>query len=336
MSKEQIIEYFEVNGEKSYLNDYDEVPNIRVANAIEILQKMNNENNAVITYHLSNIKEVIFEGFDVLNLKQGIHLDAPNAEKVSCSSSQIVSLEASNAKEVSCTDNSLLELILPKAKKVDARSNSLLKRIEAPNCEEINLKVHSSCKMQKSDIKVSPTCKITGTDILFYKEDFYAYLDNFKGEKIELPVNYDGTLDAFIFSNRISDSIANSSYNPQTSYQLITNAKYIKVYNLSIAKITAPNCVELNCKKCILSHLELPIAEEVNCSENPLLSLNAPEAIKVDCSNTLLEEISLPLVIDLNCSNCKNLLEVNAPIYEKIDFRGSENLNRKNINKNKY
>lgn len=332
--KEQIIEYFEVKGEKFYLNDYNETSAIRTANAIEVLEKINKENDTIIYY--SNAYEVILKGFDLLKLKQGIQLIAPNAEKVDCSSSQIVSLEASNAKEVLCTDNSLLELILPKAKKVDVRGNPLLKKIEAPNCEEINLKIHSICKMKKSDIKVSPTCKIASTDILFYKDDFYAYLDNFKGEKIELPVNYDGTLDAFIFSNRISDSIVNSSYNPQTSYQLITNAKYIKVYNLSIAKITAPNCVELNCKKCMLSHLELPIAEEVNCSENPLLSLNAPEAIKVDCSNTLLEEISLPLVIDLNCSNCKNLLEVNAPIYEKIDFRGSENLNRKNINKNKY
>lgn len=328
----QIIEYFEVKGEKFYLNDYNETSAIRIANAIEVLEKINKENDTIITYY-SNAYEVIFEGFDSLKLKQGIQLIAPNAEKVNCSSSQIVSLEASNAKEVFCTDNSLLELILPKAKKVDVRSNSLLKKIEAPNCEEINLKIHSICKMQKSDIKVSPTCKIAGTDILFYKDDFYAYMDNFRGEKIVLPVNYDGTLEAVAFHNKISDSIVNSSYNPQISYHLITNAKYINVYNLSISEITAPNCVELNCKKCILSHLESP-AEEVNCSDNPLLILKAPKAVKVNCSNTLLKEINLPLVIDLNCSSCENLVEINAPIYEKIDFRDCESLNRKNINKN--
>ena len=156
-------------------------------------------------------------------------------------------------------------------------------------------------------------------------------MDNFRGEKIVLPVNYDGTLEAVAFHNKISDSIVNSSYNPQISYHLITNAKYINVYNLSISEITAPNCVELNCKKCILSHLESP-AEEVNCSDNPLLILKAPKAVKVNCSNTLLKEINLPLVIDLNCSSCENLVEINAPIYEKIDFRDCESLNRKNIN----
>ena len=71
-------------------------------------------------------------------------------KKLDCSSSPNSILEASNAKEVFCTDNSLLELILPKAKKVDVRSNSSFEKIEAPNCEEINLKyiVFVKCKNQ--------------------------------------------------------------------------------------------------------------------------------------------------------------------------------------------
>ena len=105
-NKEQIIEYFEVKGEKFYLNDYNETSAIRTANAIEVLEKINKENDTIITYY-SNAYEVILEGFDSLKLKQGIQLIAPNAEKVDCSSSQIVSLEASNAKDVCCTDNSL-------------------------------------------------------------------------------------------------------------------------------------------------------------------------------------------------------------------------------------
>lgn len=235
-----------------------------------------------------------------------------NREKVLITDTNIHKLIAPEAIEIDCKDNNIVEIYAPKAEKIDCSYNPL-EKIEAPNCKEINIKIISIGKMkniEKENFILAEDCKITDTEVFFYKDEFFATLKDEKGSRISFPVNADGQLD-----------IKDEKLESLTTYSLETNAKYIYIKNIyEIVKITAPNAITIDCRKTKIKELDLLKAKSILADNTYLENINAPNALFVACKNTFVKTLNLPLAESIDCENCKYLEEVYAPNCTSIDF----------------
>ena len=239
-----------------------------------------------------------------------------NKEIVSVTDAGIHKLIAPEAIEIDCKDNCLNEIEAPKATKIDCSYNPL-EKVTAPNCKEINIKIISFGERKnplKENFVLAEDCKITDTEMYFYKDDFYATLKGEKGNKISFPVGIDGKL-------IVDEKTVPLSLDYSALYVLETNAKYIDVkLIIQIEKINAPNAITINCRGTKITELDLPKAKEIKADFTSLRTINAPNALFVGCSKTFVKTLNLPLAESIDCERCKFLEEVYAPNCTSIDF----------------
>lgn len=241
-----------------------------------------------------------------------------NKEIVSVTDAGIHKLIAPEAIEIDCKDNNIVEIYAPKAEKIDCSYNPL-EKVTAPNCKEINIKIISFRDRKnplKEDFVLAEDCKITDTDIYFYKDEFYAFIKDGEENKISFSVSVgiDGKL-------IVDEKTLSLLLNPSTPYVLETNAKYIDVKNISeIVKITAPNAITIDCRKTKITELDLPKAKDIKADYTPLKTINAPKALFVGCKDTFVKTLNLPLTESIDCESCKYLEEIYAPNCTSIDF----------------
>ena len=237
-----------------------------------------------------------------------------NKEIVSVTDVGIHKLIAPEAIEIDCKDNCLIEIEAPKAEKIDCSYNPL-EKVTAPNCKEINIKITRRMKnIEKENFILAEDCKITETEVHFYKDEFFATLKDEKGNKISFPVDVDGQLD-----------IKDVKLERLATYSLETNAKYIYIKDIyikdiEIVKITAPNAITIDCRWTKVKELDLPKAKDIRADFTSLKTINAPNALFVGCKNTSVKTLNLPLAESIDCEGCKHLEEVYAPNCTSIDF----------------
>lgn len=239
-----------------------------------------------------------------------------NKEIVSVTDVGVHKLIAPEAIEIDCKDNNIVEIYAPKATKIDCSYNPL-EKVTAPNCKEINIKIISFGERKnplKENFVLAEDCKITDTDIYFYKDEFYAFIKDGEENKISFSVGIDGKL---IVDEKTLSLLPNLS----TSYVLETNAKYIDVKNIyEIEKITAPNAITIDCRKTKIKELDFPKAKSISADNTHLKNINAPNALFFGCKNTFVKTLNLPLAESIDCESCKYLEEVYAPNCTSIDF----------------
>lgn len=234
-----------------------------------------------------------------------------NKKIVSVTDAGIHKLIAPEAIEIDCKDNNIVEIYAPKATKIDCSYNPL-EKVTAPNCKEINIKILYGYRKNplKENFVLAEDCKITDTEVYFYKDEFYATLKGEKGNKISFPVRIDGQLD-----------IKEVELESLTTYSLETNAKYIYIKDIyEIIKITAPNAIKIDCRGTKIEELDLPKAKDIRADFTSLGTINAPNALFVGCKNTSVKTLNLPLAESIDCEGCKHLEEVYAPNCTSIDF----------------
>lgn len=290
-----IVEYLEgTNGIRYYLEDFQKDIKKKIENVQRICDVIGSNKDTIISF-FSNNKEILIKGFNIHKLI------------------------APEAIEIDCSDNCLIEIDAPKAKKILCSCNPI-EKINAPNCKEIDIKItglwifykNNENIPQKSNFLLDPDCKITETDMFFYKDDFYAFvISEEDGIKIEVPVYLDGSLE--ISEENIPLSIE--------KIRLETNARFIKIKNVyELKDIIAPNAMIVDCRNTRIENLDLPNARRISASNTLLRTINAPKAIWVDCDNTFVERLELPEAEEISCINCKELKDIVAPKCTKIDF----------------
>ena len=237
-----------------------------------------------------------------------------NKEIVSVTDWGIHKLIAPEAVEIDCKDNNIVEIYAPKATKIDCSYNPL-EKVTAPNCKEINIKIISFGERKnplKENFVLAEDCKITDTEMYFYKDEFYAFIKSVEGNKISFPVGIDGKL---IVDEKTIPLIFLSFY------YLETNAKYIDVKLITqISEINAPNAIKIDCRGTKIEELDLPKAKDIRADFTSLRTINAPNAVFVGCKNTSVKTLNLPLAESIDCEGCKHLEEVYAPNCTSIDF----------------
>jgi hypothetical protein len=238
-----------------------------------------------------------------------------NKEIVSVNDLGIHKLIAPEAIEIDCKDNNIVEIYAPKATKIDCSYNPL-EKVTAPNCKEINIKIISFGERKnplKENFILAEDCKITDTDMYFYKDEFYAFIKDREGNRISFIVGIDGKLIVDKRTVPLSPDLA--------LYVLETNAKYIDVkLIIQIEKIYAPNAISIDCRGTEITELDLPKAKDIKADYTSLKTINAPNAIFVACKNTSVKTLNLPLAESIDCEGCKHLEEVYAPNCTSIDF----------------
>ena len=240
-----------------------------------------------------------------------------NKEIVSITDVGVHKLIAPEAIEIDCKDNNIVEIYAPKAKKIDCSYNPL-EKVTAPNCKEIDVKIISFGRMEKNLPKenfiLAEDCKITDTDMYFYKDEFYAFIKEEGENKIFFPIGIDGRL-------TIDKKMIPFSSNSISPYTLETNAKYIEIKHIfEIGNINAPNAITIDCRGTGITELDLLKAKSILADDTFLRTINAPNAIFVACKNTSVKTLNLPLAESIDCEGCKHLEEVYAPNCTSIDF----------------
>ena len=237
-------------------------------------------------------------------------------KKVSVTDTNIHKLIAPEAIEINCRDNNITEICAPKAVKIDCSYNPL-EKVTAPNCKEINIKIISFGERKnplKEDFILAEDCKITDTEMYFYKDEFYAFIKEEGENKILFPIGIDGRL-------TIDKKMIPFSSNSISPYTLETNAKYIEIKHIfEIGNINAPNAITIYCRGTGITELDLPKAKSILADDTFLRTINAPNAIFVACKNTSVKTLNLPLAESIDCEGCKHLEEVYAPNCTSIDF----------------
>lgn len=293
MENKKITEYIEVNDVKYFLKDENNEINIE-----ELCRSIGKN-------RWKEAKEVVRITYFT------------ERKKVSVTDTNIHKLIAPEAIEINCRDNNITEICAPKAVKIDCSYNPL-EKVTAPNCKEINIKIISFGRMEKNLPKenfiLAEDCKITDTEMYFYKDEFYAFIKDEKENKIFFPIRIDGRL-------TIDKKMIPFSSNSISPYTLETNAKYIYIKHIfEIGNINAPNAITIDCRGTGITELDLPKAKSILADDTFLRTINAPNAIFVACKNTSVKTLNLPLAESIDCEGCKHLEEVYAPNCTSIDF----------------
>ena len=292
MENKKITEYIEVNDVKYFLKDENNEINIE-----ELCRSIGKN-------RWKEAKEVVRITYFT------------ERKKVSVTDTNIHKLIAPEAIEINCRDNNITEICAPKAVKIDCSYNPL-EKVTAPNCKEINIKIISFGERKnplKEDFILAEDCKITDTEMYFYKDEFYAFIKEEGENKILFPIGIDGRL-------TIDKKMIPFSSNSISPYTLETNAKYIEIKHIfEIGNINAPNAITIDCRGTGITELDLPKAKSILADDTFLRTINAPNVVFVGCKNTSVKTLNLPLAESIDCEGCKHLEEVYAPNCTSIDF----------------